>query len=440
MTDYDHTPSCPLCQCPMRKDIDEVQLFPCEHKLCLHCMIDLQADTLKFQSKAICCKDCGAQVERFTHHREKGTRKRNRDDEVQNEELIRAAKDRNISSARKLLSSGAKVNVKDHNYGRTPLHWACWNDHEEMVKELVSAGADIEAKENRGRTPLHLAYDYLEIVKELVSAGADTDAKDEDGDTPLHLASSEGYLESVRTLVIAGADIRAVNNDGLLPMDETLPGKESDVLNYLMKEFYASIFDHEGRLPLHAILEDASVDGTPLRRGLEEDVLNTDDVLKIIAFLVDQDRESLNARNQDGELPLHVACVTSANPEIIEFLVDYAPGSLFLPRTTDGAYPLHVALERGASSDTEVIKMLLKRHDPATIMLRNNAGETALHVACRCGVPFEIVQSLVHHYKASVQAVTPQGDLPLFLVCATVEPSLDVIFLLLKLYPDLVYP
>jgi hypothetical protein len=55
--------------------------------------------------------------------------------------------------------------------------------------------------------------------------------------------------------------------------------------------------------------------------------------------------------------------------------------------------------------------MLLKRHDPVTIMLQNNAGETPLHVACRCGVPFESVQSLVHHYKASVQVATPQRDL-----------------------------
>jgi hypothetical protein len=45
----------------------------------------------------------------------------------------------------------------------------------------------------------------------------------------------------------------------------------------------------------------------------------------------------------------------------------------------------------------------------------------------------------VNLYEASVKSLTPQGDLPLFLACELREPSLDTIFLLLKLYPDLVY-
>jgi ankyrin repeat protein len=403
----------------MRKDIDEVQLFPCEHTLCLHCMIDLQADTLKFQSKAICCKDCGEQVDSFTQHRLNVTRKRTRDEEVQNqqlnEKLIQAMEDRNIPSVRNLLRSGANVNVKDDE-DKTPLHSACWSHGD-------------------GHGP-------VELVKELVSAGADIEAKDNGGWTPLHYASFYGNLEISKMLVSAGADISAVNNSGNRPMDEALRGEESDVFKYLMKGFYAPIFEHEGRLPLHALLEDESLRESD---ALNLNLIDTDDLLEIIAFLVGKNPGSLSARNQGGELPLHVACATHTSVEIIRFLVDQAPQSILMPRTTDGAYPLHAALERGASldsvfSDSDVIKMLLERHDPVTIMLRNNAGETPLHVACRCGVPFEIVESLVHHYKASSQVVTPQGDLPLFLACATAEPSLDIIYLLLKIYPDVVYP
>jgi ankyrin repeat protein len=335
---------------------------------------------------------------------EQVTRKRSRNEEP----IIQASRNGDLASVRNLLRNGADVNAKDELCGMMTLHWACVHDNVEMVKELVSAGADI-------------------------------DAKDKDGVTPLHLASSGGYLECVHEMVSAGADIRAVNNDGHLPVEEAVSEEDTDVVKYLMKALYTSISDHEDRLPIQALLEDASADGTPLREALEEDVLGTDDVLEIIAFLVDQNPRSLSARNQGGELPLHVACVTSANPDIVRFLVDQAPQSIFLPRTADGAYSLHVALERGASSDSEVIKMLLERHDPVTIMLRNNVGETPLHVACRCGVPFAIVQSLVHHYKASALVVTPQGNLPLFLACASAEPSLDIIYLLLKLYPDVLY-
>jgi ankyrin repeat protein len=396
--------------------------------------------------------------------------------EQQNEELLRAAKDGDLPSVRNLLRSGANVNTKDKT-DTTPLHWACFWDHEEVVIELVDDwNADIEAKDDHGCTPLHSAccsrdnldlvvflldmkadihtrchikrtplhraccYGFAGIVQVFISAGADIHAKDFEGRTPLHWASSD--LECAKALVSAGADIRAVNNDGNLPMDAAISEDESDVAKYLLLKFYASISDHEGRLPIHAILEDAydTDDGTSLRKALEQDVFGTHGVLGIITFLFFQNPESRSARNQDGELPLHVACATSTPVMIVGFLVTFAPGSLFLPRTADGAYPLHVALERGASSDSNVIKMLLERQDAVIIMLRNIANETALHVACRCGSSFVIVQSLVDHYKASVQAVTPQGDLPLFLACATVKPSLDVIYLLLKLYPDVVYP
>jgi ankyrin repeat protein len=66
-------------------------------------------------------------------------------------------------------------------------------------------------------------------------------------------------------------------------------------------------------------------------------------------------------------------------------------------------------------------------------------GSLPLHVACRRGASFTVVQSLVNRHKASVKSVTPQGDLPLFLACEMAESSLDTIFLLMKLYPDLVY-
>jgi ankyrin repeat protein len=121
----------------------------------------------------------------------------------------------------------------------------------------------------------------------------------------------------------------------------------------------------------------------------------------------------------------------------VSYLVEHAPGSALVARTSDGAYPLHVALEHGASLD--VIELPLHRHDPVNILLRNHADETPLHVACRCGALFDIIQSLVDHYPASVKSVTSQGDLPLFLACETAKTSLDATFILMKNYPELLY-
>ena len=55
-----------------------------------------------------------------------------------------------------LISHGADVNVKNE-YGRTPLMWASSSGHEKVVESLLDAGADKEVKDNKGNTALALA-------------------------------------------------------------------------------------------------------------------------------------------------------------------------------------------------------------------------------------------------------------------------------------------
>jgi ankyrin repeat protein len=83
--------------------------------------------------------------------------------------------------------------------------------------------------------------------------------------------------------------------------------------------------------------------------------------------------------NQDDSLPLHVACsFSSPSLEIVQYLVAFEPESVLLSRTSDGTYPLPVALDH-------VIEFLFNLQDSEAIMFRNSAGETPLHVACRRG-------------------------------------------------------
>ena len=76
-----------------------------------------------------------------------------------------------------------------------------------MVKSLVSSpGADVNATDERGSTPLLEAarYGHEDISRVLIAAGANLKAKDKDGKTALMLAVQNNHDDVVRVLKQAG--------------------------------------------------------------------------------------------------------------------------------------------------------------------------------------------------------------------------------------------
>ena len=78
----------------------------------------------------------------------------------------------------------------------------------ENVKELLDMGAQIDAVNKYGRTPLLYAAlnGHTDIVKLLLDRGAEVDARDEEGWAPLHYAALNGHTDIVRLLILRGAD------------------------------------------------------------------------------------------------------------------------------------------------------------------------------------------------------------------------------------------
>ncbi len=100
---------------------------------------------------------------------------------------------------KKLLDSGADVNLTD-NMDRTTLMFASSGPFVGAVSMLLKAGADVnktEKEQNWTAAMMAATEGQLEVLKVLVSFGADLKKIDSDGDTALKFAEAKGYTEMV---------------------------------------------------------------------------------------------------------------------------------------------------------------------------------------------------------------------------------------------------
>lgn len=113
--------------------------------------------------------------------------------------LLRAVNDEEVAKylieigiMKILIEAGADVNAAD-KYGDTPLFVVLNPD---CARLLIDAAANLNAVSNNGETPVH-AYcysdDYCDILKVFVDAGADINTRDINGKTPLEKASPKAY-------------------------------------------------------------------------------------------------------------------------------------------------------------------------------------------------------------------------------------------------------
>jgi ankyrin repeat protein len=132
-----------------------------------------------------------------------------------------------------LIAKGADIEAKD-SLGMTPLHWAfIMGKNNDIIEVLIAKGANINARLNNGKTLLHDTR--LDDAKLLIAMGADVNATDRDGKTPLHVAAFWGRREMAELLIANGANVNAKDNDGRTPLQETEIMNKKDVADLLRR-------------------------------------------------------------------------------------------------------------------------------------------------------------------------------------------------------------
>ncbi|HVS64161.1 MAG TPA: ankyrin repeat domain-containing protein [Thermoanaerobaculia bacterium] len=137
------------------------------------------------------------------------------------------------------LDSGEGGIEDRSNDGFTPLQYAAFFGREEVVAELLTRGADVNAaSENEMKVqPLHsaAAFRSVAICRRLLEAGADPDARQQMGYTPLMSAALHGQDELAELLLARGADPALRAEDGKTARDLALQGEHTELAERLAR-------------------------------------------------------------------------------------------------------------------------------------------------------------------------------------------------------------
>jgi ankyrin repeat protein len=173
---------------------------------------------------------------------------------------------------------GVSHNTYAPTWTGTLLHWAIGKAHTEIALELMQAGADVNATDSKGRTPLYTALKgltrvklrgnltkiaielikhganigtnidnlpilcwtaqngHIQILSELIEKGANIHATNQNGDTPLHLAAQNGHTKTAVLLIENGADVNTTNRWNATPLRSAVTGRHTEVVIELIKK------------------------------------------------------------------------------------------------------------------------------------------------------------------------------------------------------------
>jgi ankyrin repeat protein len=140
--------------------------------------------------------------------------------------------------------------MRDFCYYETPLQLAVELDSDEIVELLINAGANVNVSNGGGSwTPLHTTASRgkCDQMRMLIVGGANKEAQDVHGATPLFKAWGQG----AELLITGGANVEAVDRNGFTPLLHAVHEDQVNCVEMLLAHHaVVEVRDNQGRSPL----------------------------------------------------------------------------------------------------------------------------------------------------------------------------------------------
>lgn len=253
----------------------------------------------------------------------------------------------------------------------TPLHWATYKSAADGVELLLKAGANVDAKDSRGRTPLDWAayLGDLPVARMLIKMGAKATCFDAEGFTPFHKAVLNGRADLIQLLIDEGADVNAKSLNNTTPLQLAFRSNRLGIAEILILKYGADLncTDKFGRSPLHWACFNGDLD--------------------MVTYLLNAGAD-IRMRDNDGYTPLHKA-VWKGRLDCVRYLLERGADPTM--NSNKGFTPLHLAVQ---ANDLHCTLHLLDYG--ADINSRDNEGFTLLHKSIQSGNLF-LTKVLLDH-------------------------------------------